>query len=215
MKKGSRIQGVKGPSEESPAKPGHLNPGTLEPSNPLKIGNREKAVLHIAKSQLGLDDETYRDALEAHAGVRSAKDLDGKGYAKVLSHFVKCGFVMQARTRRPDFMKPVRRPGFASPGQIKKIYALWWTLSGTYYEKGKEFKALRAFLRARFRVDHENFLTPDKAHQVIEALKKIGVREKNGAKLRRNSLHTATASARTVCAGIPAAASRLEEVPCG
>jgi hypothetical protein len=65
----------------------------------------------------------------------------------------------------------------ASDGQIRKIYALWWTLSGSYYESGKEFSALRGFLRARFRCDHENFLTPEKAHQVIEALKKIGVRE--------------------------------------
>jgi phage gp16-like protein len=138
------------------------------------ITKSQKAILHIAKAELGLDDGTYREMLFAWGKVRSSKDLNSNGYAAVLAHLKKSGFKM--RTRKQMF-KNSHRPGMASDGQIRKIYALWWTLSGSYYESGKEFSALRAFLRARFRVDHENFLTPEKAHQVIEALKKIGVRE--------------------------------------
>lgn len=136
-----------------------------------KIDRKKLAVLHIAKKQLGLDDETYRDILEACAGVRSAADLDSAGFSEVVRHFESCGFVsrfnpVSGRRRHPDM---------ATDRQIKKIYALWWSMPG-YYEKGKEYRALRGFLQKRFRVNHENFLTFDVAHDVIEALKEIGSR---------------------------------------
>ena len=139
------------------------------------LTKKQIAVLHVAQNQLGLDDESYRDALEAHGGVRSAKGLGYKGFKAVMGHFEKSGFVPKSEIRNPkSAIKD--RPGMATTGQIKKIYALWWTLSGTWYQPGKEWKALRGFLRARFRVDHENFLKFKQAHKVIEALKGIGKR---------------------------------------
>lgn len=63
-------------------------------------------------------------------------------------------------------------------GQIRKIKALWLTLAGTYYTQGQEWRALRGFLKKRFRVDHENFLDGRKAWEVIEAIKEISRREK-------------------------------------
>lgn len=47
------------------------------------------AVIHIVKKELGLSDEEYRDILEQYAGVRSAKDLDEKGFRKLMHHFVR------------------------------------------------------------------------------------------------------------------------------
>lgn len=47
------------------------------------------AVIHIVKKELGLSDEEYRDILEKYAGVRSAKDLDEKGFRKLMHYFVR------------------------------------------------------------------------------------------------------------------------------
>lgn len=142
----------------------------------MSLSKKQKAVLHVAKGKLGLDEETYRDVLEAYGGVRSSTGLDYEGFLAVMRHFEGCGFKSN-RKIPPD--PPLGRGGnWASDGQIRKIKAMWLTLAGSYYEQGKEWKALRGFLRKRFRVDHENFLTPGKAGQVIEAIKSIGKRKK-------------------------------------
>jgi len=137
----------------------------------MGLPRKKLAVLHIAKKDLGLDEDTYRDALEAHGGVRSSADLDDVGFLKVVKHFESCGFVSRFNVPAPRST----RPGMATDKQIKKIYALWWSMP-SYYEKGKEYRALRGFLKKRFRVNHENFLSFDKAHSCIEALKDISAR---------------------------------------
>jgi hypothetical protein len=47
------------------------------------------AVIHIVKKELGLSGEEYRDILQTYTGVRSAKDLDDKGFRKLMHHFVR------------------------------------------------------------------------------------------------------------------------------
>ncbi|MBA3028938.1 MAG: regulatory protein GemA [Desulfobacterium sp.] len=142
------------------------------------MDRKKLAVLHIAKKQLGLDADTYRAALLAHGGVESSSELNEDGFLRVVKHFESCGFVSRFNPvgKRPN------RPGMATDAQIKKIYAQWWSIG--WAEKGREMKALRGFLQKRFRVDHENFLTFEKAHSVIEALKKIGERDGNDSRNR-------------------------------
>ena len=53
---------------------------------------QQLAKIHIAKKQLGLDDDTYRALLMQLAGVNSAKDLTASQLTKVLEHFKKSGF---------------------------------------------------------------------------------------------------------------------------
>ncbi len=129
-------------------------------------------LVKTAQRALGLDDATYRGALEAHAGVSSAKDLDEQGFREIMAHFEHSGFRARSTFQSPA---PARghRPGMATERQLRKIFASWWSLGGSYYRKGQERKALREFLRKRFAVEHENFLDFDKAYQVIEAIKAI------------------------------------------
>ncbi|MCK9468180.1 MAG: regulatory protein GemA [Porticoccaceae bacterium] len=49
------------------------------------------AKIHIARQQLGMDEETYRAMLQQHGGVRSAKDLNERTLARVLAHLKSCG----------------------------------------------------------------------------------------------------------------------------
>lgn len=157
----------------------------------MTLTRSQITILHVAKSQLALDDETYRDALEAHGNARSARDLTYDGFRAVMTHFERCGFKrlggrkagrlgsQEARKPEASGQQPAtRRPGMATERQIKKIYALWWSLSPAYYVEGYEYKALRGFLKKRFRVGHENWLDFDTAHNVIEAIKAIGARVK-------------------------------------
>lgn len=156
------------------------------------LSKKQITILHVAKSKLGWDDDTYRDVLFANAGVRSAKSLDYKGFLAVMEHFKVCGFTVNGRRRKTDDGKNTNggprssvggrspRPGMATDAQLRKIKAVWLTLAGSYYTLGQEWRALRGFLKKRFRVEHENFLTFEVAWQVIEAVKKIG--QRSGAK---------------------------------
>jgi hypothetical protein len=121
----------------------------------------------------GLDDEAYRNVLETQAGVRSAKNLNHRGFRAVMKHFEASGFRPRPIARQP---LPSNRSRMATARQIRKIYAQWATLEGCWYETGNYWKTLRGFLKKRFRVKHEKFLTLGKAGQVIEALKSIGSR---------------------------------------
>lgn len=56
-----------------------------------QIRNNELAQIHIAKSQLAMDDDTYRAMLWSVGRVRSAKDLDWSGRKRVMDHMKACG----------------------------------------------------------------------------------------------------------------------------
>lgn len=59
----------------------------------------ELAAIHVAKAQLGLDDDTYRELLNTIAGVTSARDLDDAGRRRVLDHLRTRGFTAGAKGR--------------------------------------------------------------------------------------------------------------------
>ena len=60
---------------------------------PMKaIGRKKKALLHIAKEDLHLDDESYRQILKGVAGVESATLLNREGFEKVMKRFQEMGF---------------------------------------------------------------------------------------------------------------------------
>lgn len=54
-----------------------------------KLDNKKLAVIHIVKKELGLSDAEYRNILRKVAGVDSAKELDEKGFRKLMNYFVR------------------------------------------------------------------------------------------------------------------------------
>jgi len=56
------------------------------------IGQKKKALVHIAKEDLHLDEDSYRQILQAVAGVESAKDLTKEGFERVMGRFQEMGF---------------------------------------------------------------------------------------------------------------------------
>lgn len=84
------------------------------------------AKIHIAKKQLGLDDEAYRDRLQQLTGQRSCSKMAIGNLFKVLKHLEECGF----KAKPPSQAK--RRNGHASKYSPKSqgrpvdvIRALW------------------------------------------------------------------------------------------
>lgn len=53
---------------------------------------RQLAQIHIARKELGMDEDTYRAMLQGVAGVDSSSKLDFDGMAKVLRHLRVSGF---------------------------------------------------------------------------------------------------------------------------
>ncbi|KPA90627.1 Mu-like prophage protein gp16 [Pseudomonas asplenii] len=54
--------------------------------------NLQLSKIHIAKKDLGLDDETYRALLKRVAGISSAKDIGPRQAAAVLAEFERLGW---------------------------------------------------------------------------------------------------------------------------
>jgi phage gp16-like protein len=81
----------------------------------------ELAKIHIAKKQLGMDDETYRAALKKIVGVTSAAKLTAGGRERVIEYFKQCGFKTRkgerpfAPTPRKEALKASRPRNAAQP----------------------------------------------------------------------------------------------------
>src|SRR4030042_5706458 len=56
------------------------------------IGRKKKSLVHIAKENLHLDEESYRQILKGVAGVGSAAELTREGFEKVMKRFQEMGF---------------------------------------------------------------------------------------------------------------------------
>ena len=120
------------------------------------------AKLHIAKKQMGLDDDTWRDLLERETGKRSSKDMSDGERVRVLDVLKRQGF------------KPVSkgsRKGLEGP-YAAKLQALWiagWNLG---LVRNRDDAALLAFVKRQTGIDHTRFLRYNEdAAKAIEALK--------------------------------------------
>lgn len=118
---------------------------------------RDLAAIHVAKKQLGMDDDTYRAMLWSVGRVNSAGDLDHPGRKAVLDHLRKCGF---KKTR-----SAARDP------QSRKIVALWLELRDLGGLRDSSEKALNAFVEERVGVKAVQWLSSDQASEIIEQLK--------------------------------------------
>ena len=58
----------------------------------MVIGRKKKALIHIAKDDLHLGEESYRQILKGVAGVESSTRLTKEGFEKVMNRFQEMGF---------------------------------------------------------------------------------------------------------------------------
>ncbi|MDQ0454633.1 regulatory protein GemA [Rhizobium paknamense] len=126
------------------------------------------AAIHVAKKQLGLDEDTYRAKLEKITGKASVKLMTEAERQAVLTVFRKEGFGPAGTSRR----KPL------AGRYAKKLQALWiagWNLGVV---ANRDDQALITFVTRQTGLDHVRFLHhADDARSAIEGLKRWLARE--------------------------------------
>lgn len=126
-----------------------------EPADQRK---RELAMIHVAKKDLGMDDETYRQMLWTIARVKSAADLDSAGRKQVIDHLKGCGF----RVKR----KRSVRPGGSRAPLLAKIRALLGKNRGDEYALG----ILANMHGKEAAPDRLEWASPEQLRKVVAAL---------------------------------------------
>ncbi len=126
------------------------------------------ATVHIAKKELGLDDELYREILRREFRVASAGDLDNYGLLRLVKSFERFGFAVRSKGHpgRPTNMGT----GRTRAKMLKKVEALLTI--------GKRpWSYADALARRICGVDKVQWLDNDGLYKIIAALVKQGRRE--------------------------------------
>lgn len=88
------------------------------------LTGKQKALLHTARRQLGLDEDAYRDLLEAHAGVRSSNELTQRTFDRVLAHLQSSGFAVKPAPRYQRTL-PEESGTVPTPAQLHQLRTLF------------------------------------------------------------------------------------------
>ena len=121
-------------------------------------------LIHVAKRELQMDDDTYRSILMEIGNTNSSSKMSISKLSAVLDHFKQAGFkvVPKAKVNLP----------LASDPQSKKIRALWLELHKIGVVQDSSEHALSRFVKRTTGVDSLKWLNTDQAGKVIENLKK-------------------------------------------
>ncbi|SNT07279.1 gp16 family protein [Pseudomonas segetis] len=118
------------------------------------------AKIHIAKSQLGLDDETYRALLARVAGVRSAKELNPRQIGAVLAEFERLGFKPTA----------AKRSGRAAPKPAVDRKALIGKIEAQLADADRPWAYADAMAKRMFKVERVEWCDSDQLRRLVAAL---------------------------------------------
>lgn len=127
---------------------------------------RQIAQIHIAKKDLGMDDDTYRAMLMGVAGVDSSSKLDYAGMTKVLKHLRASGFAAKAGGNEWGF---VFKLTLGRQRHAKKIYRLAQRLGTADQPKSKAYIEGIAAQMAGTTKPLE-FCDEDDLHKIVQAL---------------------------------------------
>lgn len=120
-------------------------------------------LIHIAKSQLNLDDDTYRHLLLNVTKKTSTKDMTVWELEKILTNMKLKGFKVKSskKTGKITATEPVH----------KKIRSLWLELADAGEVKNRSEKAINSYVKRITGVEMMDWLTQKQAVVVIESLK--------------------------------------------
>jgi len=129
-----------------------------------KIGKKELAIIHIAKTQCGWTEEEYRHTLKDGFGVSSSKELTSKQADKLLARFQAEGFrIVSKEKKRNQGKKPATPANWDRLPLLKKIGAILGDL-------GKKEAYADAIARRMFAVDAYRWCTPEQLWKIVAAL---------------------------------------------
>lgn len=129
-------------------------------------------LIHIAKSQLHLDDETYRASLSRITGKNSTKNMTLAELRHVFEDLKTKGF----KTAPAKGTNIKKETSMAADDQSKLIRHLWLSLHGLGEVKNPSEQALAKYVERQTGVSALQWLTMSQASMVIESLKKWEMR---------------------------------------
>jgi phage gp16-like protein len=121
------------------------------------------AKIHIAKAQLGLEEDDYRATIERITGKRSSAECSAVELDSVLREFRRHGYRPRRVSDKPD---------------IRKLHALWRELAAMGRVTSASPEALAAWVQRMTKtakrpqgLSSPEWLSPAEARTLIEALK--------------------------------------------
>ncbi len=131
----------------------------------MKPTRAQLAKIHIAKKELQLTDEVYRDILMMNFKVESAKDLTDKQAVQLIEFLRAKGWQPKPQKPAPE-QKPRNKGTYITikPGPTaarqRKVLAMW-------NELGYAMEKLHSRCRRQFGIDRFEWLTDQKALHVL------------------------------------------------
>ncbi|OEC55641.1 gp16 family protein [Pseudomonas sp. AP42] len=126
----------------------------------MSTRNLQLSKIHIAKKDLGLDDETYRALLARVAGVRSAKDLTPRQTGAVLAEFARLGW------EPAQVKKQGRKAPTAAPDRAKLVGKIEAFLA----EAKRSWAYADGMALRMFKVERVEWLDPGQLQKMVAAL---------------------------------------------
>lgn len=125
--------------------------------------------VHVAKAQLGLDDDTYRGVLLRVTGMTSSTKCSDAQLIALVEDFKRLGFKDQAKagprtTRRADHPS------------ARKARSLWISLHQLGLVKNASEHALEAFATRQLKCEQLQWANQSQCYALIEALKAMAER---------------------------------------
>ncbi len=126
-------------------------------------------LIHVARRELGMEDEDYRKMLSgmpALGGRTSSADLNIKGLDLVLDQLKARGFVV-----RPKGVKPTHTRRMADDDKARLARHYWLCLRDAGVLRDPSEKALNSYVKRITKVDDLAWLDDKQMNKVIESLK--------------------------------------------
>ena len=117
------------------------------------IDNNKKAVIHIAKVQVGMSEVEYRDLLGS-VGATSSTKLTQAGFKQVMEHFKSLGFKKKKKSRKPLASKALLT------GKVKALIIAM----------GLTMKYANGIAKRMFGIDQVGWCNADQLRRVVAAL---------------------------------------------
>jgi phage gp16-like protein len=147
------------------------------------------AKIHIAKKQLQLDEDDYRQILLDESGRTSSGDCTEAELERVLKRFEALGFKPLPKVGATGATRPAQHP------VARKARALWISLYHLCAVESPSEKALESFAKRQLKCERLVWANQSDGYKLIEALKAMAVRhgwpqvDPQGAALSTRELH--------------------------
>lgn len=141
-------------------------------ANPAETRQRLIKLIHVARRELGLDEDTYRTMLRTAGGAESTTLMSVPALKAVVEHAKRSGFKVRAATA--STARPDRRQDTSV--EARKVRALWLFLHHLGAVRDPSERALATYVKRIAKVDDMHWAPGGAMLKLIETQKKWAMR---------------------------------------